>query len=228
MRITRLVAGAVTAGLLGLPPIAVAAPSQATDNLTTTIILEPGYEGTRITFGDEVSFTSEIDSSDGLSPYNETDTVTLWAMPAGTTTWTAVETQPASGYISWTSFRPQQNTAYKATYSGGTATTAYGDNYAASESAPFTLGVARKITYPDSGLVVKGKVTPKYGKKKIVIKASRKQKSGYKAFKTIKTTSTGKYKIALPHRGGTWYWSFAVKGDTKYLPTGFVWRTTVY
>jgi hypothetical protein len=227
MRITRIVTWTVTAGLVGLTPIAIAAPSQASDNLTTTIILQMSYGEPRVTYGEEVSFTSEIDASDGLSPYNDADTATLWAMPAGSTTWTAIETQPASGYISWTAFEPAQNTAYKATYSGGTAANAVADNYAPSESAPLGVEVARKITYPKSGFVLKGKVTPNYGKKKIVIKVSKKQNKGYKKFKTIKTTSAGKYKITLPRRGGTWYWSFVVKGDDKYLANGFVWKTFV-
>lgn len=227
MRINRLVAYAVTVGLAGLTPIAIAAPSQATDNLTTSIILELSYGEPRVTYGDEVSFTSEIDASDGGSPYNDADTATLWAMPAGSTTWTAIETQPASGYIAWTDFKPEQNTAYKATYSGGTAANTFADNYAASESAPLGIEVARKITYPSSGFVLKGKVTPSYGKKKVVIKVSRKQKTGYKKFKTIKTNAKGKYKITLPRRGGTWYWSFVVKGDSKYLANGFVWKTFV-
>ena len=227
MRITRLVAGSVTAGLLGLTPIAIAAPSQASDNLTTSIILELSYGEPRVTFGEEVSLTSEIDASDGLSPYNDNDTATLWAMPAGATTWTAIETQPASGFISWTDFKPQANTAYKATYSGATAATTTADNYAASESLPLGIEVARKITYPASGFVIKGKVTPDYAKKKVVIKVSKKQNKGYKSFKTIKTNAKGKYKITLPRRGGTWYWSFVVKGDSRYLANGFVWKTFV-
>ena len=227
MHFTRLVAGTVTAGLLGLTPLAVSAPANATDNLTTTVTLEQNYGSTRLTYGEEVSFISEVTASDGGSPYNEADTVTLWAMPAGTSTWTAVESQPGSGYISWTNFKPQQSTAYKVTYSGGTATSTYSDNYAASESAPVAIGVARKITYPRSGFVLKGKVTPNYVKKKIVIKVSKKKNKGFKSFKTIKTTSTGKYKVTLPRRGGTWYWTFTTKGDSKYLANGFGWRTWV-
>lgn len=228
MRITRLVAGSVTAGLLGLTPIAVAAPSHATDNLTTTITLEMSYGDPEVTYGEDVSLVSQLDASDGLSPYNEADTVTLWAMPAGTTTWSQVETQAATGYISWTEFKPQQNTAYKATYSGGTAANTYADNYAPSESASMTVGVARKITYPKKGFVITGKVTPDYGKKKIVIQVSKKQTKGFKKYKTIKTKASGKYKVSLPKRRGTWYWSFVVKGDSRYKANGFVWRTTVF
>ena len=66
MRITRLVAGTVTAGLLGLAPIAIAAPSQATDNLTTTTAATPSATAARRT---ATTSTSSVDlaSSDGYS-----------------------------------------------------------------------------------------------------------------------------------------------------------------
>ena len=56
---------------------------------------------------------------------------------------------------------------------------------------------------------------------------TKKEKKGYKKWKTIKTDKKGKYKVRLPRRGGTWYWSFTVKGDSKYLANGFGWRTWV-
>jgi len=227
MRITRLVAGTVTAGLLGLTPIAIAAPSQAADTWTTTTVATPS--ATKLEYGEDLYVSVDISSSDGYSPGSTDGTSTLYALQAGATAWVPVATA-ANTYSSFYDVKPAMNTTYKVVYSGYTDTDqgTYGDNYTPSESAPFTVTVARKITYPNSGFVIKGKVTPNYGKKKIVIKASRKQNKGYKAFKTIKTTSTGKYKIALPHRGGTWYWSFTVKGDSQYLANGFVWKTTVY
>lgn len=223
MRITRLVAGTVTAGLLGLTPIAIAAPSQASDTWTTTTVATPS--ATRFEFGETLDVTIDVDGSDGYGTYD--GTTTLYAMEAGSTAWVPVASAEASYSIY--DVKPQMNTTYKVVYSGYTdPDTVYGDNYTASESAPFTVGVARKITYPSSGFVLRGKVKPNYGKKKIVIKVSRKQNKGYQAFKTIRTTSTGRYRIALPKRGGTWYWSFTVKGDSKYLANGFVWKTTVY
>lgn len=225
MHITRLVAGTVTAGLLGLTPIAVAAPSQAADTWTTTTVATP--DKTSVAYGDEIYITVDVDGSDGLGPSSGTST--LYAMEAGSTAWVPVTTgaYPGSDFYP---VKPTMNTTYKVVFNGYTepVQTAYSDNYTPSESAPFTVSVARKITYPQSGFVIKGKVTPSYGHKKIVIKASRKRNKGFKAFKTIKTTSTGKYKVTLPKRGGTWYWSFAVKADSRFLATGFVWRTTVY
>ena len=226
MRITRLVAGSVTAGLLGLTPIAVAAPSQAADSWTTTTVATPSE--TQLVYGQELYVTVDLSSSDGYSPSGADGTVTLMAMEAGSSTWVPVATAENT-YASFYDVKPYATTTYKVVYSGYTDTDQgqYGDNYAPSESASFTVEVARKITYPSSGFVIKGKVTPKYAKKKIVIKVSKKQNKGYKSFKTIKTNRRGKYKITLPRRGGTWYWSFAVKGDAKYAPNGFVWKTFV-
>lgn len=222
MRITHLVAGTVTAGLLGLTPIAIAAPSQATDVLTTTTTATPSV--TKLEYGDELYISVDVPSSDGSSAYRGTST--LMAMAAGSTTWVPVSTNTSPGGDFY-EVKPQMNTSYKVVYSGYTATTTYEDTYQPSESAAFTVGVARKITYPSSGFVLKGKVTPDYGKKKIVIKVSRKKSKGFKSFKTITTSSTGKYKVTLPRRGGTWYWSLTVKGDSKYLANGFLWRTWV-
>ena len=220
MRITRFVAGSVTAGLLGLTPIAIAAPSQAAATYTTTAVATP--DATQVVYGDGISVDVDIDSSQGFAPPG--GTTTLVAQEVGSTSFVPVATSNgAYGYF--TDVEPQAGTTYKAVYSGFTA--ANGDVYQPTESATFTVEVARKITYPQSGFVIKGKVTPKYAKKKIVIKVSKKQNKGYKSFKTIRTTSAGKYKITLPRRGGTWYWSFVVKGDAKYLANGFVWKTFV-
>ena len=224
MRITRLVAGSVTAGLLGLTPIAIAAPSQAAVTVATTTVAAPSE--TKVVYGDSFDVSVDVDGADGLGVYDGTST--LYAMEAGSTAWVPVATgtYPTSSFYD---VKPATETTYKVVYTGYTDTDqgTYGKNYTASESATFTVQVARKITYPSSGFVLKGKVTPDYAKKKIVIKVSKKQNKGYKSFKKIKTNAKGKYKITLPRRGGTWYWSFAVKGDSKYLANGFVWKTFV-
>ncbi|NYE35502.1 hypothetical protein F4692_000606 [Nocardioides cavernae] len=226
MRTTRLIAGTVTAGLLGLTPIAIAAPSQAADNWTTTIVATPST--TELEYGSDLSISVDLSSSDGFAPGSTDGTVTLFAQEAGSSAWAPVATAENT-YASFYDVKPRMNTAYKVVYSGFTDPDqgTYGDNYAASESAPFTVGVARKLTAPKSGFVIKGKLTPDGGKKKIVISVSKKQGKGYKKFKTIKTNKKGKYKVTLPKRKGTWYWNFVVKGDSKYLGTGFGWRTWV-
>jgi hypothetical protein len=222
MRTTRLIAGTVSAGLLGLAPIAIAAPSQAADNLTTATTASS--DKTTIQYGDDVYISVDVQGSDGLSATDGAST--LYAMEAGSSAWVPVSTgtYPGSDFYP---VKPRMTTTYKVVYGGYTATTAYEDTYQPSESPTFTIGVARKITAPSSGFVLKGKVTPDYAKKKIVIKVSKKKNKGYKTWKTIKTDKRGKYLVRLPRRGGTWYWTFTTKADAKYLATGFGWRTWV-
>ena len=223
MRITRLVAGTVTAGLLGLAPLAVAAPGHAADTWDTITVATPS--ATRLVYGDDFYVSVDVDGTDGRDPEG---TSTLMAMNAGSTTWVPVATNTSAG-SDFFEVKPRMNTTYKVVYTGYTDTDQgpNGDNYKPSESASFTVRVARRITYPSSGFVIKGKVKPDYGNKSIVIKVSTKKKQGFKAWKTISTTSTGTYKVTLPRRGGTWYWSFTVKGDSKYAAGGFLWRTWV-
>ena len=222
MRTTRLIAGTVSAGLLGLTPIAIAAPSQAADTWSTTTTATPSTD--KVEYGDDFYVTVDVPSSDGSSAFRGTST--LYVMEAGSSAGAPVATNTSAGG-DFFDVKPQMNSSYKVVYSGYTAATQYEDTYTPSESAPFTIGVARKITAPSSGFVIKGKVTPKYAKKKIVIKVSKKEKKGYKKWKTIKTNKKGKYKVRLPRRGGTWYWTFTTKGDSKYLANGFGWRTWV-
>lgn len=90
MRITRFVAGTVSAGLLGLTPIAIAAPGHAADTWTTTTTATPSATG--VTYGDELYISVDVASSDGYSPGGTDGTLTLYAMEAGTSAWVPVAT----------------------------------------------------------------------------------------------------------------------------------------
>ena len=61
MRFTRLIAGLTTAGLLGLAPVAISSPAQATENLTTTTTLELTYGDNPITYGDTITLARHRD-----------------------------------------------------------------------------------------------------------------------------------------------------------------------
>ena len=121
------------------------------------------------------------------------------AQEAGSAAWVPVATAENT-YASFYDVKPQMNTAYKVVYSGFTDPDqgTYGDNYTPSESAPFTIGVARKITRPSSGFVIKGKVTPDYAKKKIVIQVSKKEKKGYKSSRRSRPTRRASTRSGCP------------------------------
>lgn len=222
MRFSRLAAGTVSAGLLGLTPSAIASPGHAAGTWTTTTVAAPDV--TELVIGDELVVTVDVDASNGLVPDG---TSTLLALEAGASAWAPVATNTSSGG-DFFDVRPTTNTTYKVAYAGWTdPDTVNGDSYTASESAPFTVGVARRITLPESGFVLRGKVTPDYARKKITIRASRRIDRGYRAFTTTRTDRRGKYEVTLPKRRGRWYWLVSTRSDSTYLANSYVWETLI-
>lgn len=225
MRINRLVAGTVTAGLLGLTPIAVAAPSSATENLTATVTATPSAASVK--YGDDFYVSVDLVGSDGRSVSYGTST--LYALEVGAPDWTPV----ATGTYASSSFydvKPAANTQYKVVYSGYTATSTYQNNYAPAESAPFTIGVARNVTIDKAKakLTIKGKVKPDYKKSKVKIQIKKGKK--YRKFKTVKTNKKSKFQVRLPapRRGNKLYFKITVPGNSKFLAYSEVWYTYSY
>ncbi len=219
MRITRLVAGTVTAGLLGITPIAISAPAQATEILSTTTTATPS--ATALEYGDDFYIAVDVPSSDGYSAYSGTST--LYAMEAGSATWVPLATNTSAG-SDFFDVKPNMTTSYKVVYTGYTAATQYEDTYTASESVAFTVGVTRKVVFKNpKGTLIKGKVTPNYGKKKI--KVAKKVGNKWKKYKTFKTDNAGRYKFTLPApRRGKTQWRITVPGDSQFIK----WETKGY
>ena len=194
MHLTRRVACAVTAGLIGAGPLALAAPSQAATTHKTYAVASPSRAssspvGTRPPGRSPTTPSTWRSTSTPTSatrrPAAPGGPTTLLAQEVGSSTWEAVaESTTASGYF--TDVRPTVNTTYKAVYSGYTDRD--GDTYARVETATFTVEVGRRITFPVAGFVIKGKVTPDYAKRKIVIQVSKQQNKGFTVFRTIRTT----------------------------------------
>lgn len=225
MNITRLVAGAVSAGLLGLAPVAIAAPSQATDNLTVAVTATPS--ATAVKYGDDFYVSVALAASDGGSVSYGTST--LYALESGAAAYVPV----ATGTYASSSFydvKPKASTTYKVVYSGYAATSEYQDNFAAAESAPFTIGVARNVTIDKAKarLTVKGKVKPNYAKKKVKIQIKKGKK--YVKYRTIKTDKKSKFQVRLPapRRGGKIFFKITVPGNSKFLAYSEVWYTYSY
>lgn len=218
----RPLAGTLAVALLGVTTIGGALPATASETWTTTTVASPG--ATVVDYGETIEIEVDIDSQSGFSP--TAGTSTLYAMKSTSTEWEAIATN-ASPSLDFVDVRPRIKTSYKVVYNGHTAASSQDDTYAASESAVFTVKVARTISHPEDGFDLRGKVRPDYGNRKIVVKISSEQDTGYTRVKTIKTDARGRYRIRLPRRVGTWYWSFVVKGDSDYLGTSFVWQTWV-
>jgi hypothetical protein len=222
----RLAVRTLAVGVLASGSTAVASPGPAAaatrETLTTTTTAVP--DATVVEFQTTIDVAVDVDSESGSTPPG--GTTTLYALEAGSDAWKAVTTN-TSASSDYLEVRPWMTTSYKVAYNGHPATSTGADSYGTSESEPFTVRVRRAITYPEGGFVLKGRVTPRYGDRKIVIKVSRKKSSGYVRFRAITTDRRGRYAVTLPRRKGTWYWSFHVKGDLRYAPTSFRWQTWV-
>lgn len=228
MRITRLVAGTVSAGLLGLTPIAIAAPSHAAPSTwSTTTTATP--DNAVITYGDDLYVNVDVAGSDGLGPSSGNST--LYAMEAGSSTWTPVSTgaYPGSDFYP---IKPRVTTTYKVVFNGYTepVQTDYSDNYTPSESAPFTVSVARKVSIDNAKarLTIKGKIKPDYKKKKVKIQIKKGKR--YVNFKSVKTTKKSTFQVRLPapRRGNKLYFKITVPGNAKFAGYSEVWYTASY
>ena len=229
MRITRLVAGTVTAGLLGVTPIAISAPAQAdgqtyTPVVTTTLnISNSPYEAPYVYGGGFYVSGTVTDPSGIESPSG--GTASLQVLTSSNPAWTTIAVDDSPGYLFFDGdFTFSENAQYKVVFSGSTALGAWDDSYLAGESVAMAAPVTRKVVFSNpKGTLIKGKVTPSYGKKKI--KVQRKVGKKWKKYKTFKTTAAGKYRFTLPApRRGKTQWKISVPGNAQFT----TWQTTGY
>lgn len=215
MRMPRLITGLVAAGLLGVTPLAISAPAQATVVLPTTTTLE--VDSALVSYGDDISLTGAVREPDGSSAYK--GTVALQVATPANPTYTTIATDEASGFVYFSDLKPTTNATYKLVFGGYTAQTQYEDTYVASESLPVAVGVSRAIKAKTPGLRVVGKVTPDYKKSKV--KVFRKVGKKYKPFKTVKTNKKSKFSVKLPaaKRGKKLYFRLYIPADAAYTAT---------
>ncbi len=213
---------ALAAGLLGIATVIGPAPAgSARDTWTTTTDAVP--DSTVVEFGEVIDIAVDVDSQGSDAP--GAGTTTLYAREGASTTWRRVATSTASA--DFLDVRPRIRTAYKVVYGGHAPESPQQDTYERSESDPFTVEVSRTITRPKGGFTLKGRVRPRFARRTIIVKVSSEQDTGYRRFTTIRTDRRGRYRITLPRRTGTWYWSLVVRADANYLGTGYKWETWV-
>jgi hypothetical protein len=210
---------AVTVGALA---VATAPASTAADTRATTTLASPGAGV--VVFGGTVDVDVSVDSPSGLAPTDGTST--LLALEAGSTEWVEVATSTSPG-ADFLDVRPWMNTTYKVAYAGS-ADTGNGESWAASESDPFTIGVRRRIAHPTTGFDLSGRVTPRFGRQVVAVRASRDKARGYTVVRTLRTDRRGRYSYVLPKRRGTWYWILRVRGDARYRGNAFAYQTNVF
>ena len=224
---TRPTARLVALALVGASSMAattLATSSSAAADAPWTTTTSATAEAGVVVFGGVVDIEVDVDSPDGGAPTRGTST--LMALEAGSTDWVVVATSTSPG-TDFLDVRPWMDTTYKVTYSGS-ADTGNGDSWASSESDPVTIGVKRRIVHPTSGFDLSGRVTPRFGRKLVMVRASRDQSQGYTRVKALRTDRRGRYSYVLPKRRGTWYWIVRVKGDSRFRGNAFAYETNVF
>jgi hypothetical protein len=199
MRITRLVSGLVTTGLVVTAPLVLSAAPAEAAVLGSTVTVNP-LTSTELEFGDEIYISGIIKGADGKTPNSPTPVALVASTPANPT-WTVVGTDD-SAYFSFSDVKPQSNTTYKVIFGGGTSGFGGSANtLTPSESAPVAVTVSREIKAKTQGLKVIGKVLPDYGKKKVkILQVVGKKKT--KKYTTVKTNKKGRFTFKAPNKTG--------------------------
>ncbi len=233
MRITRLIAGTVTAGLLGLTPIAIAAPSHADGQTYTPVITaeltitDSPYEAPYM-YGGGFYVNGTITDPNGLYD-NSGGVAYLQVLTSSNPVWTTIATDESPSYLFFDGgFTFTENAQYKVVFAGAPATSAYTDTILPGESAVMSAPVTRNVVLKNpTTTLLKGKVSPDYGKKKI--KVQKKVGKKWKKFRTYKTTAAGKFRFKLPApRRGKWQWQITVPGNAQYTTWSTVGTTYSY
>lgn len=210
MRFTRIIAGAVTAGLVGLAPVAVGSPANAAVTYTTTATAAASAPG--VVYGDDISINGAVTDVNGGSVY--TGTASLQVYSAKNPVWTTIQVDESAGSYFFFDVKPDSNSQYKVVYSGITETN--GDVYLPTESAPVSVAVQRKVKANNRVTTFFGKITPDYAKK--AVKVERKFGKNWRKYKVIKTDKKGKWRIKLPapSRKKT-FWRFSIADDANFV-----------
>ncbi len=199
MRITRLVSGLVTTGLVvSAPLLFTPAPAEAA-TLSSTVTINP-LSSTQIEYGDDLFISGIVKGADGRTPNSPTAVSLMVSTPANPT-WTVVGTDD-SAYFSFSDVKPLSNATYKVAFAGGTSGFGSSANtLTPSESAPVAVAVSREIKAKTQGLKVIGKVLPDYGKKKVkILRVVGKKKT--KKYAKVKTNKKGRFTFRAPNKVG--------------------------
>ncbi len=166
MRITRLVAGAVTAGLVGVTPIAISAPAHADGQTQTPVITaklnissspyDPPYM-----YGGGFYVSGSVTDAAGLydNANFAADTAYLQVYTASNPVWTTVATDDSPSYLFFDGgFTFTENAQFKVVYSGSPAAGSFDDTFLPGESAIISAPVTRKVAFSNpKGTLIKGK-----------------------------------------------------------------------
>ena len=208
MRLARLVTTAVTAGLLGLPVVALsAAPAEAASPFQTRITMTrtPAVQ----LYNSDIKISADLEGYNNESepaewiPIGDGEILNLERKLAGKLTWVKIAqaAEDETGHVSFTT-RAVANASYRVSYAGGDFEGDPTTQFQPSVSAAQAVKVARALPASKQRLQgvnfrYFGKVLPRYAKKPVIL-----QKKLGGAWKTIDRVTTNR-------RG---QWSFVVAG----------------
>lgn len=219
MRISRLVAGAVTAGLVGVVPLAVSAPASAAPATITLTTSTPA-----VVYKDSLSFSGNITGPNG--GFITSGTASLQVFTAAAPVWTTIQTDTSASSYFFSGVVAGSNAQYRVAYSGGSSGSSSAPVAAdPGTSAPVAVAVQRKVKAKTKGLSVIAKVTPDYGKKKVQILVKKGKK--FKKFKTFKTDKKGQFTFRAPKRNG-FRFVVSIPGDATFAAVYNPYRVRVF
>lgn len=148
-----------------------------------------------------MSFFGSVKGADGASPSSK-GVVSLQISTPKKKEWQTIASAEVYSSFYFSGIKAKSNATYKVVYSGGT--TGYGSSQNTllpGESAGVAISVTRKLTARTNGLVVSGKVSPKYKKKKVkILQVLSKKKT--RLYTTIKTNKKSKFSFRAPNKSG--------------------------
>ncbi|MEP9364718.1 hypothetical protein ABLE68_17255 [Nocardioides sp. CN2-186] len=229
MRIRRqLTALLVTAlAATGVGVITTAAPADAA--VPTRIVLQVSHP--KAHYGDKLSISGQVQGqqTDGTWASVPTGTATLQFSPKSGSQWKSMGTDDSAGSFYFYPKKATKTGSFRVVYSGGT----YGDyEFTPRTSMGKSVKVFRdlndKLTRPGNRIVLKGKVSPKYSKKAIIVERRTSKHGKWKKFKKIRTNKKSQWSVQLPApRRGDWYFrAFTPKsGGFQKSPSNYIYTT---
>lgn len=229
-----LLRGILAATALSLAPVAVvtttAAPAIAADTVETTTSFDPDINP-RGQAGGYLSITGEVVASDGSSPL--AGTAYLQSLAPGSKTWKDVGTDDSPGFAYYPDYdKYKTNTKLRIYFTGGTYQPGTSSERVYDPSVSRVLNIKVYRLFDIKSVSGKRqptadiKVTPKFGKKKLLVQ--KKAKKGWNTFRKVKTNKKGKVRLSVPgSRNGTKY-RLVAPGNKQYMTTKNIITATQY
>ena len=202
-QLTALLATTLVATAAGV--VATATPADAA--VPTRVVLQVSHP--KAHFGDKLSITGQVQGqqTDGTWAAVPAGSATLQFSPKSGSDWATLGSDDSAGSFYFYPEKAVKSGSFRVVYSGGT----YGDyQFTPQTSMGKTVKVYRdlhdKLIKPGNRLVLKGKVSPSYGKKAVVIERRTTKHGKWKKFKKIRTDKKSHWSVQLPApRRGDWY-----------------------